>query len=1685
MGNLQFTASINDTQFNKTLDEIEKKIKGVKTEAENGGSLFSISSLNDGYELIDTLKQIGDNIVKVRGEFRKWEGEFASILKSRAEANALMADVITMAGESPFELKDLAESTKELISFGANAKEAMADIQMLGDIALGTATPINALAQAYGNIREQGGPTEGDLAKLAASNIPIYYELAKILNTNTDGVKRFADEGKISFAQVQQAFMNMTNVGGIFNGVMQKESESLAGVISNFKNALDGMFNEMGKSQGGLVSSAVEGLTVLIQHYKELSTALGFLVTTYGIYKAASLVDNAIKKAEAIEYADIADGIDDEVSGLEKLIGLKVQRAQASASNAAAIAVETKAKAESAIAETNLLRAEVSSLAVKRQVTAETARAAAQEIAAAKLKLAAAESDFAARGTLSQARNVEVAQNAVLIASENGVAARKAASAAASEFNAAKTGLETSVKNASTLTTNANSAAEIANTVAKNADAIATTRLTAFQALQLAVTRQLAAAQAVYNASLLANPIVQVIAAVAALAGVIWYLYDGTTAEEKAQKSLNDTLEEGKKKREDLTSKSQSLIGEIQNETSSNVAKLKAYKELQAMFPDMLKNMTLQEFKTLSASEAQKKLNEAIDNYEINEFSKKISVANKNVEDAQKKLDNLLFSSNNSQFGGTGLTLPIANAREKLEQAKKEANSLTLEFQKQKALIEEANMPLDKKIKKLEEQKKSLEEQKKQAEAIIEKEKGMVIQGESITSIIASWSLKNLNNEIDNTSNKISVLKGELNLTPKDGGNFEHWSKIKSESEKSLKELSLVKKGGEDWNRYEAAIRRADKELEKYNLTSSKTEKKPPMGSLSFFEKEISRIQEALQNSNNLSSKQFEKLLHDKTEAERKAAEIRIKIEKNYADGSITYYEKIASAARESLSKISPLDTGKIEELLKKQTDADQKAEELRKGFSVKSFEETINEKKTKYELYDEWVSRYGKESADEQFKTLLESGKSYQEYLRNEISKIDAKLKAKKATEEDLRDLLILKARIEIDTSALEEFKKQISDALAKAPSETEKISLLNNEKFVVSSTVTDDTEKEAKLKALDQQIDEAQKRRHEELVSFMTAFIGSEEERTKIKKKYDDRRAALDAEYTDKQSEGYLQASEILKTNEEKELADNKAKTVLKSKEFEALTQKIKDASSEETKIVLEAERAKLQILKEKGGEKSAEYEAQLKAVKEAEKKHIEQSQKNWKSIADTVGALGNALKSAGGDTGELGGVLSGLSGEITNVQNTIQKAFSPEGFKPGLQDFASAVQSVISMISTIMESNRKRAEQEKKFAQERVGYEHQYEVALNKNIGQSYKKDGNMFMNDIEGKIKAGAAQYQDAQNKFQEAIGKLNEGKAKVSQKNVIDGQSAGKLIGQGASAGAIVGSLFGPLGTAIGAGVGAIVGGVASLFSKKKKDIYGGLLEQYPQLVKTGADGWKTINVDMAKALLANGQLDDNTKQLVQTALDYGDALEQSTQQMKEGILELTGKLGDSIRDSLVGAFKSGEDAAAAFSKTVGNVIADMTAKLLFSALFKENFNQLEKEMMDSYGALGDQSIIDDLTRFNKNIEGKPDEYVKGLEAANEMFEQMGFTDAFGKGGNPNSLSGSIKSITEETAGVLAGQMNAIRMTQATNLDVNRNQLLALTEIATNSRFLKHLERLETIEKKIGNNNGDIRAGGGF
>ena len=179
--------------------------------------------------------------------------------------------------------------------------------------------------------------------------------------------------------------------------------------------------------------------------------------------------------------------------------------------------------------------------------------------------------------------------------------------------------------------------------------------------------------------------------------------------------------------------------------------------------------------------------------------------------------------------------------------------------------------------------------------------------------------------------------------------------------------------------------------------------------------------------------------------------------------------------------------------------------------------------------------------------------------------------------------------------------------------------------------------------------------------------------------------------------------------------------------------------------------------------------------------------------------------------------------------------------------------------------------------------------------------------------------------------------------------------------------------------------------------------------------------------------------------------------------ISEDILQTNAKdFADQLGDAIVEAFGKGEDAATAFGETADSIMKQAVLNQL-----KKNF--LEKQLQGALDGLeksmgywnGDTFVFDGLT---------PEEQARFKNQISSLgvYEDL-FKDLKDEISEPDTtLQGGIQSVSEETASIVAGQMNAMRINQMESINILRQQLIALNRVALNTSYNVHLAKLTQI-----------------
>lgn len=295
----------------RKLAEIQSEMRRTAKVAEESGTGLDkfadkLGKLAASMGLAFGAKELVQNLIKIRGEFQQLDVAFRTMLGSAEKADALMSQLVRTAATTPFDLQGVAQGAKQLLAYGIAAEDVNDTLVRCGDVAAGLSIPLNDLVYLYGTTMTQGRMFTQDLRQFQGRGIPIAEELAKVLGTTTDKLGDMVTAGRVTSDVFQQAFNNMTSAGSRFGGLMDEQSKTITGQISNIEDAIDVMFNKLGQQSEGIINTTLSGVSYIVEHYEQFGRMLLGLVATYGAYKAAVMTVAAAQgwatAAEAIHY---------------------------------------------------------------------------------------------------------------------------------------------------------------------------------------------------------------------------------------------------------------------------------------------------------------------------------------------------------------------------------------------------------------------------------------------------------------------------------------------------------------------------------------------------------------------------------------------------------------------------------------------------------------------------------------------------------------------------------------------------------------------------------------------------------------------------------------------------------------------------------------------------------------------------------------------------------------------------------------------------------------------------------------------------------------------------------------------------------------------------------------------------------------------------------------------------------------------------------------------------------------------------------------------------------------------------------------------------------------------------------------------------------------------------------------
>ncbi len=254
------------------------------------------------------------DIRETTAEFELQEVALGAIIQDAHEAQVLFSQIKAAAVESPYQIKELVDYTKQLAAYGFEQNELFDTTMKLADISAGLGADMSRIILAVGQVSAATVLKGTELRQFTELGIPMVELLAEKFTqlrgevVTTGEVFEMISDKAVSFKMVEEILNDLTSAGGMFYDMQRKQAETLAGQWSNLKDSIAIAYDEIGNT--GTVRGAMEGVISLLKsmadNWQRTAAVLSGLVTGIATYVAA------VKSAalvEALRNRTLADNI--------------------------------------------------------------------------------------------------------------------------------------------------------------------------------------------------------------------------------------------------------------------------------------------------------------------------------------------------------------------------------------------------------------------------------------------------------------------------------------------------------------------------------------------------------------------------------------------------------------------------------------------------------------------------------------------------------------------------------------------------------------------------------------------------------------------------------------------------------------------------------------------------------------------------------------------------------------------------------------------------------------------------------------------------------------------------------------------------------------------------------------------------------------------------------------------------------------------------------------------------------------------------------------------------------------------------------------------------------------------------------------------------------------------------------
>lgn len=252
-----------------TTNELKKQKAGVSGVSDE---MKKMKTLITGFIAAYGGKKLWEMLIGSNAEMEQYTTSLEVMLGSTEKASAMIEKMREFAAKTPLTLENVISGGSLLMSYGVDESNLIDTMTKLGDLARGNAEKMDRITLAYGQMLAKGKVTGEELMQMTEAGVPLQTALAESIGVTGEEFSKMVSAGKVGIDDLNKAITGLTTGDGKFAGMMEKQSQTMQGMLSTLQDNISEFLRKMGEGAFGEVKSALQEASDLLAEWEEDGT---------------------------------------------------------------------------------------------------------------------------------------------------------------------------------------------------------------------------------------------------------------------------------------------------------------------------------------------------------------------------------------------------------------------------------------------------------------------------------------------------------------------------------------------------------------------------------------------------------------------------------------------------------------------------------------------------------------------------------------------------------------------------------------------------------------------------------------------------------------------------------------------------------------------------------------------------------------------------------------------------------------------------------------------------------------------------------------------------------------------------------------------------------------------------------------------------------------------------------------------------------------------------------------------------------------------------------------------------------------------------------------------------------------------------------------------------------------------